>query len=181
MTVSAELVGAWRRSGLIIDGRRHVDYCDVLWIQTPELFADIRLPIDPNSTRPTRGVPGRFAAEMAFAGTGSWEDPIMTWSHELDSALETAVDANPLSAEDGVMVERGQLTEDGRQVPFIEEWLRLTGQNPEWEVASDPSRIRVQVGRWAIEVADLRPGGSFTARRYERGPSGWTETGSMTA
>jgi hypothetical protein len=181
MTVPAELVGAWRRSGLLIDGRRHVDHCDVLWVQTPELFADIRLVIDPAAPRPTAGIPGRFASELAFAGTGSWAAPVMTWQHDLDSGLEPVVDANPLSPEDGVVVERGHVRDGGREVPFIEEWLRLTGDEPSWEAIAEPGRIRVQVGRWAIEVVDRRPDGLFTATRYEEIDSTWVEVGSLKA
>ncbi|MDT5315369.1 MAG: hypothetical protein QOE74_4389, partial [Mycobacterium sp.] len=47
MTLPVELVGAWRRVGLLIDGVRRVDYCDVLWLQSADWFADIRTLIQP--------------------------------------------------------------------------------------------------------------------------------------
>src|SRR5262249_42042417 len=38
------LVGAWTRSRLVVDGSRCVDQCQVLWLQTPSWYADIRVP-----------------------------------------------------------------------------------------------------------------------------------------
>ena len=181
MTVGPNLLGAWRRSGLLIDGTRRVDHCDVLWLQTPDLYADIRTLIEPSAPRPTEGVTGLFAAEMAFAGQATWADPLMTWVHELDSSLEPSTDANPLVTEDGVLVERGHVVDRGREVPFVEEWLRMTGDAPSWAADVDDRRIRVEVGRWAIEVTDGRPGGVFRATRYVRQADRWAATGSVTA
>lgn len=181
MSVAPELVGAWRRSGLVIDGVRQVDHCDVVWLQTPEWYADIRLRIDPTATPPPEGVPALFAEELAFAGPGHWDPPIMTWNHALDSGLEPAVDANPLTWEDGVAVERGTVSWEGSEVPFVEEWLRMTGDDVTWAATPGERRARVEVGRWAIEISDDRPHGSFLATRYERDGTGWVERGSVTA
>src|ERR1700737_130259 len=68
MAVPIELVGAWRRSGLLLDGGRKVDYDERVWLQTPECFVDIRLLIDPKADIPTEGVPDFFYSEFAFAG-----------------------------------------------------------------------------------------------------------------
>jgi hypothetical protein len=181
MSVPPGLVGAWRRSGLLVDGVRQVDYCDVIWLQTPEWYADIRLRIDPAATPPTEGVAAMFAAEIAFAGTGNWSQPIMTWNHALDSSLEPAVDANPITWEDGVAVERGRVRFEGRDVPFVEEWLRTTGDDVTWSATHADRRVRVEVGRWAIEITDDRPGGRFVATRSERDGDGWIEHGSVEA
>src|SRR3984957_18148564 len=101
MGVPIELVGAWRRSGLIWKGVRKVDYCDVVWLQTPEWFVDIRLLIDKGATPPSEGVPSWCYKEFSFAGIASWDAPRITWDHLIDSSLEPAVDANPLTWEDG--------------------------------------------------------------------------------
>src|ERR1700722_5083193 len=126
MSLPIELVGAWRRSGLILDGVRKVDYCDVIWLQTPTWFVDIRLLIDPTVTPPTEGLPGFFYKEFCFAGVTSWDPPQITWDHKIDSSLQPSVDSNPLIWEDGVVFECGTATVDGEPVPFIEEWLRMT-------------------------------------------------------
>src|ERR1700694_5523811 len=78
MTVPPMLVGAWRRSGLIIDGKRAVDHCDVIFLHTPECFIDIRLRLDPTSTPPPDGLGAKFATEVAFAGIGIWDGSLMT-------------------------------------------------------------------------------------------------------
>jgi hypothetical protein len=39
MALPVEVLGAWRRVGLVIDGVRRVDYCDVLWLQSADWFA----------------------------------------------------------------------------------------------------------------------------------------------
>ncbi|MHB8691229.1 MAG: hypothetical protein ACYDHH_08280 [Solirubrobacteraceae bacterium] len=179
MGVPSELVGAWRRSGLILDGVRQVDHCDVIWLQTPEWFADIRLRIDPTTEVPANGVPAWFHAEFAFAGVATFEPPVQTWTHLIDSNLEPSTDANPLSWEDGVVFETGKTELDGQEVQFIEEWLRMTGDDVAWSADTGDRHARIEVGRFAVELSDERPAGAFVATRYERGGTGWTEVGSV--
>jgi hypothetical protein len=176
------LVGAWRRSGLLLDGARAVDHCDVIWLQTPEWFVDIRLRIDPKLAPPTEGLGARFAKEVAFAGIGVWDAPLMTWQHRFDTRAELPADANSLNAEDGVMVERGTIADGGRDVRFVEEWLRMTEDDPPWsvaDVAGFADGVRVEVGRWAVEFAELQPGGPSRATRYDRVGGGWLLVGSV--
>jgi hypothetical protein len=181
MTLPIELVGAWRRSGLFLDGVRKVDYCDVIWLQTPEWYADIRLLIDPTATPPVDGVPAFFYREFSFAGPASWSDPIITWDHRVDSNLEPSVDANPVVWVDGVAAERGTATVDGRPAPFVEEWLRMTDNGVEWSADHGPGWARIEVGRWAVELRDERPEGKFVATRYERDGHGWSAVGAVRA
>jgi hypothetical protein len=179
MPLPKEIVGAWRRSGLIFNGVRQVDYCDVVWLQTPEWYADIRLLIDPKVTLPTVGLPSFFYKEFSFAGPASWSAPVITWDHQLDFNVNSSVDSNPLTWEDGVAFERGTATVDGQPAPFIEEWLRMTEDDVTWSAEHGPGWARIEVGRWAVEIKDERPKGRFVATRYERDGDGWSTFGSV--
>ena len=44
MAVDRDLVGAWTRSRLVVDGASYADVCKVLWLQTTDWYADIRVP-----------------------------------------------------------------------------------------------------------------------------------------
>jgi hypothetical protein len=179
MTVPPMLVGAWRRSGLIIDGKRAVDHCDVIWLQTPEWFIDIRLRLDPTSTPPPDGLGAKFANEVAFAGIGIWDGSLMTWEHRFDTRPTLPLDANPLVAEDGVMVERGAIPDGDRHVPFAEEWLRLTGDDVTWRADPTADGLRVEVGRWAAAISEIQPGGPSRAVRYDHVDGQWVAVGSV--
>jgi hypothetical protein len=179
MSVPPELVGAWRRVGLIVDGVRRADPCDVLWLQSPDWFADIRLPLAGGEGLGAGEPAGLFASAWAFAGIGTWSAPVMTWRHDFDLHVDSGLDSNPLSWEDGVVVERGTLDWPGRPVPFIEEWLRIAGDGVEPKVDVGPTAVRVEVGKWAIGVEDTRPGGTFAAVRYERTDGEWRAVGSV--
>lgn len=185
MSLPAELVGAWRRSGLMWKGRRHVDYCDVIWLQTPEWFVDMRLIIDPDAVPPNASVPRFFCRNSCFAGNTTYEAPQITWHHAIDSNAKRRPDARPdsrpISWEDGVVFERGTATVEGQEHPFIEEWLRMTDDDVKWSATRDATSARIEVGRWAVEVADDRPAGQFSAVRYEFVGGKWREYGSITA
>jgi hypothetical protein len=178
MSVPPNLVGAWRRSGLLLDGIRKVDFCDVIWLQTPEWFVDIRLRIDPLLEAPTEKVPGWFYDEFCFAGIAEWDDPQITWNHLIDSK-ESGVDSNPLTFEDGVAFERGRTDLDGTETPFIEEWLRMTPDHVEWTAEHGNKWARIEVGRFAVEIRDDRPTGEFTATRFHLVDGEWITFGSV--
>ena len=44
MTIDGFLVGAWTRARLVVDGAECVDRCQTLWLQTPDCYADVRMP-----------------------------------------------------------------------------------------------------------------------------------------
>lgn len=169
-----EFVGAWRRSGLAVGGHRAVDHCDVLWLQTPEWFADMRVRIDASAPVGGREVPEWMNENRAFAGQATWRSGVMTWQHRFDSLPGPDVDSSPLSWENGVLVERGVTTLDGREVSFEEEWLRMTPDGIPWATAHSDTEVRVEVGPWAVEIRDHRPEGGFSAVRYHRIGTVWT-------
>jgi hypothetical protein len=163
-------IGAWSRSRLIVDGVRCVNRCRVLWLQTPEWYADIRLP---DSSRPVRtdGPEAVFARPWAFAGTAIWSPPVMTWHHHLDSMREPISDANPLQREGEILVEAGTLKWAGLAIPFREEWRRLSRAGDDVSSRVDTNLIEVTIGKWRILIQDERPSGLFraTGQTFEAG------------
>jgi hypothetical protein len=179
MAVPKKLVGAWRRTGLIIDGVRHVDRCDVLWLQSADWYADIRLPLDPPGPTPSDGVAAQFAKEWSFAGVANWSPPVMSWEHVIDVRANPPLDANTLQWENGGIIERGTLLWKAREVPWAEEWTRLTDDSVEPTVEAGSGYVHIAVGDWAIEVKDERPDGYFLSTRHDRVDGEWREIGSV--
>lgn len=179
MAVPINLVGAWHRSGLIVDGARQVDHCEVLWLQSPTWFADIRLRRPSSKGVCVGGLAASFARERCFAGLGTWVTPRMTWIHLLDSEPSFTVDTSRLTWEAGVLLERGILSEGGATISFIEEWECLTEYAVALDVRPGHDCLWVSIDRWAVDVRDERPGGLFVAHRYERIGSTWDQTGAL--
>lgn len=178
MTVGFGLTGAWQREGLVLDGQRVTDPCRVLWLQSPAWYADIRLPAS-GVADVDEGPAALFAEPWAFAGIASWDPPTMTWKHQFDSRPEAAVDANPLAKVGGLLIEEGWIGYDGRRIPFVEEWRKISAVNDPVSAVVRSDGVQVTVGRWRIGVTDLRPAGEFLAVREELGPSGWSEVGRL--
>lgn len=178
MTVPSSLVGAWRRVGLLVDGVRRVDWCDVLWLQTPDWFADIRLRIDPTLGQPAR--PAGFARETAFAGTTGWEAPRITWDHVFDANPKPGPDSSALTWGEGIVSEHLTVTAEDKKVSVVEEWLRMADDTTPSRVAVGDHDVRVELGRWAIQLRDERPGGPFVATRYHADTGRWQAVGSIT-
>lgn len=101
--------GAWRRT-LFESPEREDRSTDVLYLQTPVLFADIRIPVEPG--RPKEG----------FAGHASVTGQICRWNRPID------VTPKPGGAIDiGVMYRNGaRLLECGVERNYLEEW-KLVG------------------------------------------------------
>jgi hypothetical protein len=104
---------------------------------------------------------------------------LMTWEHRFDTRPTLPLDANPLVAEDGVMVERGAIPDGDRHVPFAEEWLRLTGDDVTWRADPTADGLRVEVGRWAAAISEIQPGGPSRAVRYDHVDGQWVAVGSV--
>lgn len=168
MSLPEEFVGAWRRVGLIIDGTRRVDYCDVLWLQSPTWFADIRTLIQPGLAPPAEDAQSPFAQQFSFAGTTEFiemevTDPQLHWIHTLDSRGEAPPDQNPVAWHDRLLVESGSFQWQGREVPFVEEWGYL-GRDGVTGSAS-AGEVCVQAAGFAIEVSSGADG--FSAVKYQ--------------
>jgi hypothetical protein len=178
VTIDSSLVGAWTRDRLVVDGVRCIDRCRVLWLQTADYYADIRLP-GPIQTICDGGPEIVFARPAAFAGTASWDRPIMTWHHQLDSWHDEISESSPLHFEGDLLVESGQLRWAGLRIPFREEWRRISSRQDETAAAVDVTRIEITVGRWRIEIEDDRPTGAFRASRHDFAEGSWRLAGTI--
>jgi hypothetical protein len=178
MSVDSSLVGAWTRHRLIVDGVRVTDQSEVLWLQTGDCYADIRVPGSVHSIR-SGGPEAVFARPAAFAGTAFWHPPVMIWQHQLDSLRDQTIESSPLHFEGDVLVESGSLRWAGLTIPFREEWRRLSGRHDDMAVRADGNRMDITIGRWRIEVADDGPPGGFRACRYDREDGSWRLKGTI--
>lgn len=149
----------------------------MLWLQSKEWYADIRVPTA--DADEARGPEARFARPWAFAGTATWDPPMMSWEHVLDSDVEPAPDANELQLDGDIALERGEIEWEGRALPFCEEWQRIGPADAVGSVEVDANRIDIVVGRWRIAILDERPYGPFRASRYERGDGKWQASGQV--
>jgi hypothetical protein len=180
VTGAGSLAGAWRRSGLTVDGVAVAERCRVLWLQTDRWYADMRVPCEPAGPGILTGPETPFARPWAFAGTATWEEPVMTWSHHLDSEPDPEGDSNRLEPAGAIMVEKGRIEWEGRFVPFTEEWQRISPAGADMAAEAGENRIVVTIDRWRIEIVDDRPNGPFRAMRYERDVGGeWQLCGSL--
>ena len=178
MTVGYGLTGSWRRDGLVVDGRRVADPSDVLWLQTPDWYADIRLPRSEGQAT-DNGPAALFARPWAFAGIASWDPPVMTWEHRFDSRLGAAVDSNPLVKAGDLLVEEGWVAHDGRRVPFAEEWRKISTRDHRVSALPRLQGVQITIGPWRITIDDHRPAGDFLAVREGFDPAGWSEVGRL--
>lgn len=152
----------------------------MLWLQTERWYADMRTPSEEAGPGIGGGPETAFARPWAFAGTAIWEEPVMTWTHDLDSEPDPGLDSNRLEAADRVMVETGLIEWEGRFLPFTEEWQRISPAGSEMSAEAAENRIVVTIDRWRIEIVDNRPDGPFRAVRYERDAGGeWQLCGSL--
>ncbi len=175
MAVPEEFVGAWRRVGLLIDGVRRVDYCDVLWLQTADWFVDIRTLIVPGLAPEAGDVQAHFTQELSFAGTTDFNGAKLRWRHLLDSREEAPPDENLVVWQDKLLVESGHFPWQGREVPFVEEWGFL-GREGVTGVGED-GHVRVEAAGFANEAQ--RTGPDFKAVKYLYSGGGWTQVGQV--
>ena len=179
--VPHQLIGVWRRSGLIIDGARQLDRCDVLWLQSADWYVDIRLPTSHAEPSPQGDVAIHFARARAFAGIASWQEPVLTWEHVVDVDEHPRTDSNPLEwTKDGVL-ERGVHRSQGRDVPWIEEWHRIDAAEPVVSVSADRRHVTMQAGDRAVDIRDERPTGRFVAVRRDLVDGCWRQMGEVAA
>ena len=160
-----DLTGAWRRVSIAVGDGPAVEPASVVWIQVGDRYADLRIPTDPG------------ASPASFAGTTSWDDPFLSWAHDLDLDPSGAPDVGHLRHEGDDLVETG--TSDGPDgaVTYTEVWRRLPGSGgPHVAMTRDDGLgTLVRTGHHAITVVDDRPsGGPYRACYRTASAHGWT-------
>ncbi len=133
-------VGAWRRRSITIPGGSPVEPCDAWWLQTNDVFVDVRVTRDGHDEN---GMP--YSSTRAFAGRFEIADGEIRWHLALDSHGPTPhTDRAPAGGlfldpdEPGVMIEDAP----GR---FREVWVRHKPVGP-IEVVHTDSMIAVRIG-----------------------------------
>jgi hypothetical protein len=161
-------VGVWVRESISLDDGRASGEEEVVWLQGPETFADVRL-------LPDAGPCGQVTE--AFGGTTHWNGSALHWEHELDWHGGFAdTDLGRIEWVDDVMVERGTLAVTGadgdrREVTYEEIWRREElGDAAEVLAATSPGHrgLHVAVGDWTITLAARGPG-TFAVRLVRPG------------
>ena len=153
----------------------------MLWLQSAETFADIRIPLMAAAPPSGHGPAGLFHRRRAFAGVARWNPPSMVWEHALDSDRNPGTDVGVLDlSTPGWVYEDGTVDWDGGTVPFREEWELISTPGAPVHVAETTRRISVTVGRWRIDIADGRPDAVFRADRLELCRGEWRVVGTLT-
>jgi hypothetical protein len=179
VTIDSFLVGAWTRSRLVVDGARCTDRSHALWLQTTDWFADVRLPS--RSRGPVAcGPEAALTRPRAFAGTATWEPPVMTWHHQLDYLGDPISESMALNHEGGLLIEAGYLKWAGLIVPFRQEWRRISQPADEISAEGSKRRIQVTIGPRRILIVDDRPDGPLRASVLTLSGATWLTSGMLT-
>lgn len=160
--------GAWRRQGrrLDVDSAETAEISDVLWIQAGRHFADVRV------ARRAAGVLSELDRTQAFSGSVTYDRPVVTWRHDLDTM------GRPPGYEDRAEVEphgRDRLCE--RAPGYMELWQRESDPGTRTVVLEKHDRRTGAIAARVIRAGELaacvwagpEPGGA--ALRQEDG--GW--------
>jgi hypothetical protein len=159
--VNARLVAAWRREGISIGGAPASEPQDVWWLQTPSVFADVRIPVAVG------------ASAAAFSGTTVQDGDRLTWHHDLSLHPITGADTGLVHWRDeDTLIESGTALVLGAPVAYEEVWRRATPRGASWEVRAIATGRRVVVGSYALDVS---PTGGAAFRHVD---GVWTRVGS---
>jgi hypothetical protein len=156
--IPPEFVGGWARVSISIGGGEPHEDSSVWWLQTPTLYGDLRVPfvegVEPDS----------------FAGRCMWDEPSLTWTHDLDLRGWATADTGRVHWDGELLIEEG----DG----YVEVWERIAGSGgPTLAlVRSDdvPGTI-VRTGDVAVTIIDSRAaGGEYQATTWRCLDDTWT-------
>ena len=163
--------GAWRRVSLAVDGAPPAEHADVVWLQTDRAYADLRVP---------HFGYGDIVAPLSFAGTTTYAEPFLRWSHDLDLDAERGpgdADVGKVRWDGDDLVESGEIVDGERTVTYVEVWRRLAddGGGVEAHWSADGTCVVVRVGDHALTVADDRAaGGCYRACYRTRDDGRWS-------
>ena len=185
LSVPVELRGAWRRVAYGWAGVRYEDAGTVVWLQSADWFADIRLPAAaggpdarPADPTPDSGPAGLLVGAWAFAGVASWDSPRMQWAHHYDTRPGSPTDAPALDWDGPVLVERGSIAGADGPVDYVEWWDRLEEGDAAPAVVTDEHGVSVTSGAWRVTVS-RSPSGLVHADLRRRSSGDWNLLGEV--
>jgi hypothetical protein len=148
--------GSWERRELTIDGVPSSETSGrAIWIQAGDAFVDVR-------------GPGGVASDTCFAGTAVWEEPYLTWTHEIDRHPSAAgVDRGHITFDGNELVETGDFI-GGAHHSYQERWCPARGPRTPVVAAVARDGIAVRFGDHAAVVVDRRVEGGGFAASYSR-------------
>jgi Protein HRI1 len=153
MTLPPELIAAWERSELIVDGARVEGAGRTVWVEAGVAYVDVR-----NGEG--------FASGMTFAGSTAWDEPRLTWTHTIDSESDGGADVGLMSYDGDDLIEEGEYF-DERVVKYSERWVRLAGSDGIVLVANAAGALAVRVGDHASVIVTRGAEGGGVAARYD--------------
>ncbi len=160
--IPAEFTGGWLRASIALDGGEPAEDSLVWWLQAPSKHADLRVPLSSGGQ------------SMSFAGTTVYEEPSLTWLPDLELVPSGFPDTGVVSWDGDALLEAGSFVVDGRDVPYLERWVRLPDTDGPLLALSRPGGRLVRTGVLALTVVDERAtGGAFNAVAWRLTDSGW--------
>ena len=139
--VPNHLIGAWKRESFQMIGEEARETSNVIWLQTANRYADVRV-----------SLPGHSELPKTFGGTIGWESPELTFNHCIDLD-DDDIDVAVLSWDNDVLIEDATFDENGEIIHMRERWIRQTGPAP-YSVAMELVNADQQLKGLAIKVAD---------------------------
>jgi len=126
-TLPSWFTGVWSREWIERKGVR-TDLFDVHFLQTPSLFADVRIPRERPSFARAQSFADLSDAELlllakqrAFAGTTSVDGALATWHHEIDfQPSDGSADIGRLER-----IDDGHMLEHATDSSYVEAWRSL--------------------------------------------------------
>lgn len=157
-SVPARLCGLWRRVSLETPDAPRDSTTRVFWLQTPTLFADIRIP----STRAVQQGRARLddyecdelvalAQQDGFAGHTTLDGDYCRWKRTTSFQPPTGF------PDEGKLTFQGEeIVEDGIHVPYREVWRRVPQSTGDWIAERAGDRYLVAGGDWFLLVRARR-------------------------
>jgi len=171
MKLPNKLVGVWYRESLQINSGKPYEDSHVVWIQTPQRYADIRV-----------GKQNIKGASTAMCGAQTWFDPSLTFHHELSYEVAFPEDKGRISWDGDTMIEDGSVIFDGTSFEYQERWTRQTpidlilkpmDQCETWELRDSAGDLLGLAIRVANHCILMSRNGETSASYFRLNQSNW--------
>lgn len=156
-TIPAWLTGVWQRLSFETEDGFRDTTTQVIYLQTPSCYGDLRIPGDRPNVRDKTSVHDLTSAEMlalseqqGFAGISVVRENVCRWYRYIDYQPPTGLrDIGALHWEGEILIE------EGIDAPYREEWQRIDDGNGDFTALILPSPTSVldgDGGRWEASI-----------------------------